>query len=529
MKRFGSPPSRAMFGVIAGAVAVTALGACSSGGSSGDGVSGARDDIFTVYSTTSFTDFDPQALSLIGSSQVAYFAYDMPFLWVDGELKNYAGELVENTANKVSFKLKEGIVCADGHELTPSDAARSLRRTVESVSAPLFFGSGPFNVEADDSTRLVTVETDSSYAGMGWALSQPISMLVCPKGMDAVEKDPDYLKTHMEGSGPYVLDSSVAGASVVFKLREDWKWGPEGRTAASGMPGTVKFQVSQSATAMANELLTNGPAVGSLQGPDAERLKAEKSLVHRSADSDMGGIIFNARPGRVTGDLALRQALGAVLEREEYLAARANGAGSLLVGAFPESDRCYDDTARFPHDGDIAAARKILADAGYVVDGGKLKKDGKVVRIDLIGSTTHNGAGEYVAAQFEELGVEVEIRTADPATYAQWTAAGQFDVAPLPGPVRNDSATSWGAYVSGPASPDGLNRGGFAKNDSLWAEASQKVGEGECEYWAEVQHATVKEAPFVPLAMLQVEWFVTDDYDFEQSYVYVVPQYLSKK
>lgn len=503
--------------------------ACGSSEAGNNAGGDAANDTLHVYHSTAFPDFDPQALAVIGASQAAYFAYDMPFIWVDDELKDYAGELVDNTATKVSFKLKEGLKCLDGHELTPADAARSLERTTRSSSVASYFGPGPFTVEADEATRVVSLSTETPFSGLAYSLSQPISMLVCPSGLDAVEKDPKYLQTHMDGTGPYEMTDFVAGSSIDFTLREEWAWGPEGRTAADGMPGKVKYQISKSPTSMANDLLTNRPAVGLLNGPDAERLRADDSLDHVVSETDWSGPLFNARAGRPTEDRALRQAIGAVLKREDYLQARTGGVGKVVHGAFASSDRCYDESIVFPHDGDLEAAKKILAEGGYTYQGDKLMKDGSQVAVEILALNTFSASGEYVLDQLARLGIKGKLNSLEAVAYAEASAAGTNDIVLMQMPVRNDSAASWAAYASGKASPEGLNRTGFEDDAALWAEASKLTGETECAAWQKVQESVVKEAQFVPLMTSGPEWFVSDNYENSYSYQYALPQYFRKK
>ncbi len=176
-------------------------------------------------------------------------------------MRPYVGELIDESTSEVSFTVREGVTCADGHELTASDVARSLTRTFEGASAKAYFGEGPLQATADDGAGVVTVTTQTPIVGLTMGLAGPPASIVCPSGLDRLETDPAWLETNFDGTGPYVMQSSVAGASVEFALREDWAWGPEG-SDASRMPGRLTFQVSANPTTTANNLLTADTAIG---------------------------------------------------------------------------------------------------------------------------------------------------------------------------------------------------------------------------------------------------------------------------
>lgn len=473
----------------------------------------------TLYFPVAWTNFDVQAVALEGNDQMAYLAYDQPFSLVNNKIVPYAGTLIKNTPTMLTFKLRSGITCSNGQTLTPADAARSLNRTVQSASRQVYFGSGPLHAVGNNKTGVVTLRTKSPWNGLAAALAQPISSLVCPNGLNALRKNPTYLQTHFAGSGPYVLKSSVAGASAVFKLRRQWAWGPEGRTS-TGMPGTINVQIVANATTLANDLLTTNPSVGPDTGPDTARLNASSSLKHTTADTTFDALVFNMRPGHPTDDVSLRKALAMAVNRKDYLAARVDGDGSAVTGAFASDDACYDKAAQLAPGGNIAGAKQLLTSAGYTYSNNQLMHNGSQVSLNLLMSTSFNGAGEYLQAQWEKLGINVSLNNVDFVTYNTLNTAGNEDVTVIANPYWYPSPLSWAGYEYGVASPTGINRGGDDNPTyvKLFNQAFSAPAAKQCSSWAKVQRYVAANVPFAGLALIKTYFYSHGEYGFTQQY-----------
>lgn len=535
MTRASTSMGRGRLLPLAGGLVATALAltACSGTGSSTDPQSGAAsDDHLTLYYPYAWTNFDVQALALLGVNQLSMLAYDTPFMYIDGELVPYLGEMVEESTSSVTFSVRGGVLCADGHELTASDVARSLNRTFTGASANAYFGAGPLEATADDAEGAVTVTTQTPFVGLSMGLAGPAASIVCPSGLDQLETDPTWLETNFDGTGPYTMTSSVAGASVEFELREDWTWGPEGSDVAK-MPGTLTFQVSANPTTTANSLLTDSIAIGSLAGPDAERLNAAGGFDHQASPTSFQMLVFNMRDGRPTTDEALRQALAASVNRQDFLLAMTNGVGTTVPGAFPEGDlSCFDPAIVFPYDGDIDAAREILTAGGYTYSGDTLLKDGAPVSLSINSSTNFNASGEYLLSQFSALGIDVKLNDLEFTAYNQDQVEGNFDVANVQNVYRYPSAADYAGYVYGPAAPAGLNRTGYEDPEwtRLWTEALQRPANEACDLWVQIQEHIVDGAvPFVGMAVTDTLFYGKGEYDYKVHAYYVKPQYLVKR
>jgi len=131
-------------------------------------------------------------------------------------------------------------------------------------------------------------------------------------------------------------------------------------------------------------------------------------------------------------DPRFRRAILTGLNREKTMKAHL-GRGQVISGPFAPTTAYYDHRIP-PVPYDPARAAAMLAQAGYVLDGGTLKRDGRPVRLQLVvapGVATFQEVVLDIQSQLEQLGVKVDVRSGlDARTYRREVEEGRnFDLA----------------------------------------------------------------------------------------------------
>ncbi len=449
-------------------------------------------------------NFDIQ-LSTDGESQLASVMGYSTLLYQDnqGKLQGYLAKSWKVAPDSVTFQLKQGTTCADGTPVTPTVVKDSFQLFIDRKAAylGLLFGPGPYSVSADDSAGTFTFTTGGPNPELVYSFSQvfPSSLtgIICPAGVAAMRKDPTALQTKIYGSGAYTLVDAVHGDHWTWKLRPEFNWGPLGTTAKTvGIPETVTLQIIVNDTTAANALVTGAVntavGVGSIQGPDVDRLLADRTITHFEQTAYATHfLVFNETPGHPGTDPAVRQALLTAIDPKVYMQGESNGHAKLTPTVVTSDVQCFDPSvASLAPKPSVDAARKVLTDAGWTLSNGKMTKNGQTLRVGLSTPINYNAGPEYITQQWTQVGVDVVLQNVDFATYAQNALGGKFDTSifqtNLPAPVMGPMANR----MTGQPPPGGSNNTRIIDPvlDSEAAAARTATGAAErCQHWSNFQ------------------------------------------
>src|SRR5262249_42626834 len=225
--------------------------------------------------------FDPNNSANLPSTQLNAALYDR-LLWMtpDKQLVPYLASSWEQSGNTLKFTLRKNVTCNDGTPLTASAVAQSFDRLLgisdpktRSTTSIGEFGPGPFTLTADDATGVFTLTLASPW---GEALQSTATggdtYVLCPKGLEAGAP-----KDAAVGAGPDTIAAADRSSGITLKVRSDWTWGPNGRTA-EGLPGQLVYKIVTNETTASNLLLTGGLDIARIQGPDVQRLLQNNSV-----------------------------------------------------------------------------------------------------------------------------------------------------------------------------------------------------------------------------------------------------------
>ncbi|WP_432256908.1 ABC transporter substrate-binding protein [Limimaricola sp. AA108-03] len=399
-----------------------------------------------------------------------------------------------------TFHLHEDVVWHDGEPFSAEDVVFSadefLRETHSRLRVSLNYVE---SITAPDENTVV------------FQLSEPFgpfinsfeagTMPIVPKH---IYEGTDYANNEMNatpiGTGPFKFEAWEKGSHIHLVKNENYY--------LDGKPylDEVFFRVIPDAASRAVAFETGEVDVlpgGSIENWDVARLMEDEDTCSTGEGWEFlaphSFMWMNNREGP-TSDERFRQAVMYAMDREFVRDVVWNGFGKVATGPVSSRTNFYtDDVTDYSHDPD--KARALLDEMGY---------DGEPVRIlPLPYGETWQRWAEAVKQNLQEVGIEVEIDSADVAGWNQKTSEWDYDLAftylyqygdPALGTARNyledqiEKGSPWN-NVEGYRNPE---------LDAKWAEAAVTLGKEERQkLYTEIQQEIVEDAPVAWLLELE--------------------------
>ena len=211
----------------------------------------------------------------------------------------------------------------------------------------------------------------------------------------------------------------------------------------------------------------------------------------------------NADP--LLADRRVRQAIALAIDRRAIVDAKLGGHAQLATGLLPAGHWAYAaDVA--PTERDLPRARALLDAAGLRDPDG----DGPLPRAHLVYKTSADAyrvaIARVVAAQLAEVGLDVEVRPFEFATFFADIKHGAFQLASMQTSELTDPDSYFTYFHSSripdAANPDGGNRWRYRNADvDAWTTAGRRELDParRRELYAQVQRRLAVDVPIVPL------------------------------
>jgi peptide/nickel transport system substrate-binding protein len=306
-----------------------------------------------------------------------------------------------------TFHLRKGVTFHDGSPFTADDVVYSYRRIIDQQLANVDkFSAVSVVAAADPGTVRITVKqpTPNLLTNLGGF-----------KGMAIVQRknvESGQIATHPVGTGPFAFQGQKSGDSITLKANPAY-WA--GAPRVSGV--TFRF-ISEPSTALSALQAGEIDWTDSIPAQRVAQLKDDDSLTLAVTPSnDYWYFALNeARPP--WNDVRVRQAIAYAIDRSAVVQATSYGTAVGNQLAIPKGNPWYTPYDTYRHD--IDKAKRLLRDAGAAP-----KSLDMLVTSEYPETVT---AAQIIADNLAPLGITVNIRTVDFATWLDEQNNGHFDM-----------------------------------------------------------------------------------------------------
>lgn len=437
---------------------------------------------------TSPIALDPRFATDAISARVGELVFDA-LVRVDAH-GQFLGDLAERferpTPTTVVFHLRRGLRFSDGRPLTARDVAYTYDSILDPATiSPKRMGLRQLAAIAAPDDATVVMTTKGPYA----PALEMATMGVVPYGTPVPGKGGARWPV---ASGAFEITSFSRGERLVLARNPARPHGPD------GIPGIV-FRVVPDPTVRALELAEGicDLAENNIQ-PDLLGYFAMRPglVIKESPGSEYYYLAFNFRDPHLR-DLRVRQAIAYAINREAIIGSLYKGSGRVASGMLAPENWAYDgDVARYRYDPFKAA--RLLDEAGYAI--GPTGQRG----LKLVYKTTPEGRrlGEAMQAMLRQIGVTLEVRTVEFATFYSDLQKGNFDLASMDWVATDLTHQYFMVFDSKMTPPRGSNRGGYSNPamDRLLEQGEVALDPAARRtIYAEVQRIAADDLPYVSL------------------------------
>ena len=366
-------------------------------------------------------DFDPDG------NMAAILAAEIPSLDNGGVAKD---------GMSVTWKLKKGVTWSDGEPFTADDVKFTYDYVTNEATAATTSGNYVV-IDSVESVDANTVKIGFKKPTPGWFgvfcgdYGRILPQHILKDSIGATARtSPFNLKPI--GTGPYVVDEFQSGDHVAYSMNEKFrdadkpffksvylKGGGDAGSAARAAIQTgevdyawnlqVQWDVLQSLRADSNPGDVNvSPGTG------VERILVNMTDPNKDVNGEKSSL---EAPHPFQADLKVRQAYALAIQRDvmatKLYGETGNATSNILVA--PTAFASKNTSWKF----DIAAANKLMDDAGWAKNGSVREKGGvqtKIVYQTSVNSLRQNEQ-EIVKQGFAQIGVDVTIKSIDASVY----------------------------------------------------------------------------------------------------------------
>lgn len=385
-------------------VASLTLTACGGGGSeSTSDPSGEADPAATLrfsFGTDGGKNYDPLTAANQFVPTFLLPVYDRLFD-IDAEGKVVPMLVESHTVSddglSLELKLREGVKFHDGAELNADAVKANFDRALTSEKSTL--KSDLASVASVDVVDPMTVKftLKSANGALPAILADRAGMMVSPNAL----QNPD-LDLMPVGAGPYKVTANEPGVKVTYEKFEDY-WNPN-EDSVQKIELMIQIDPEARLRAVGNgEVDAAGLNMNQVSTINQQNIRiADKPEV----SSGVYLVYLNMAKNPALADEKVREALALALDRDGIgkgvLGDQCAPTAQIFPdGYWPASEDLPEDAAKQ----DVEQAKKLLEESGHA---------GFTMTLSAISAQQYANVAEAVAAQFEEIGVKVELQIAEP-------------------------------------------------------------------------------------------------------------------
>jgi peptide/nickel transport system substrate-binding protein len=378
-----------------------------------------------------------------------------------------------------TFKLRPGIRFHDGSTMTAADVKATYDKIVFPPEGVLSIRKAAYSaierIEAPDAATVV-FKLKFPSASLLSNLASPWNVIYPKKYLD---KDPNYFKTNVVGSGPFKFKGYTRGSTFEGVRNPDYF--VKDRPYLEG----YKFFISPETSVRAAAIRSGRAYIEFRDLPSAEvdaikKQLGDKVAVQETAMTGQWGIAIN-NSVKPFSDVRVRRALTLGIDR--YTASKVlypltglKGVGGLMRPGteFAISDAELQKLPGFGHDAEKnrAEARRLLTEAGFP-NGFKVVLKNRNVKLP------YQDFAVFVIQEWRKIGIEAENRPLETAAwFSDMQNTGSFELAVSPTVEYMDDPDMFlGRYVTG--STQNWGRYSDPRIDDLFSRQARSMDPAE--------------------------------------------------
>lgn len=307
-----------------------------------------------------------------------------------------------------TFRLRPGVTFHDGTPLTADDVVFSYRRIIDEQLTNSDKFSSVTSVEAPDPATVVlqvSRPTPNMLTNLGGF-----------KGMAIVSRanvESGQIATRPIGTGPFSFLGQKSGDSISLGANPSYWGGPPG---VSGV--TFRF-ISEPSTALSALQAGEIDWTDSVPPQRVTQLRNDESLEMAVTPSNDYWYLALNEAREPWNDVRVRQAIAYAIDRDAIVQATSYGTAAKNQLAIPEGNPWFTPYDRYSSGG-VDKARELLQEAGAAPS-----------NLDMLVTTEYPEtvtAAQIIADNLASLGITVNIRTVDFATWLDEQNSGNFDM-----------------------------------------------------------------------------------------------------
>ena len=402
-----------------------------------------------------------------------------------------AAKIEQVDARTIDVTVRDDAMFSDGTPVTAADVAGTYMNVLAPEST-----SGSHKMLSD---RLTTVE----------AIAPRVARFHLKAPLATFKSDIDFgiISFH---NGPPKIDHSIGAGP--YRVRELTS------TAARLEPNPYYFghkpklpnvEIKFVRDAAARLLMLVGGSADLIQNavrPDLVAAVRDRPRVHvETTDGAILTYLMMNNDDPVLAKREVRQAIAFALDRPEIIRAKFGGLAKLATGLLAPFHWAYTgDVPRYDHD--LARAKQLLDAAGLRDPDG----DGPLPRLRLVYKTSADtfriAIARVIAAQLAEVGIAVEVRSFEFATFFADVKKGAYQLASMQTTDITDPDFYFmyfhSSWIPSPTNPDGFNRWHYrnAEVDRLTTAGREELDETKRKLiYDQVQRQVAADVPVIPL------------------------------
>ena len=335
---------------------------------------------------------------------------------------------VNADATEYTFDIRDDVTFSDG---TPLDAAAvaknfdvyGLGNAELGLTVSEAINNYASSEVVDDDT--VTFRFSAPAPGFLQATSTINSGLLSPDTLDlSLEEFGAGNAAEIIGAGPFVVTEEELGTELTFEARQDYDWAPpsfehQGRAYLDGIHLIV---TPEDSVRIGSLLAGQADYIRYVQAFDEARVESAGFDLYAPQTRGVNNALSLRFTNPLLSDIRVRQALVAGVDAQEVVDTIFTANYPVATSSLSSSAVGYkDESAYYAYDPD--KSDELLEEAGWTVGAdGIREKDGQRLSLTVYEAKPQplsKQTLELVAQQLKQIGVELNVKSADAGTYAE--------------------------------------------------------------------------------------------------------------